>query len=153
MLVAVSLLVAVSANQDNDEATESRPISISEDVYSEEEEASLVEAVNNEPSSLPSNNGHSGGQNGPEVEETLTLVPVDEEGAPKKPTLRYLSAPLSDGRVSLCPLDVKYCVMNVQCWPKAASKGMLPLGICCKLQSLVGEHVLVLFKHTAHCAF
>lgn len=31
---------------------------------------------------------------------SLRLVPIDVVGAPKKPTLRYLSAPLSDGKVA-----------------------------------------------------
>lgn len=74
--------------------------SISEDVYNDEDSR-----AQEEPGSLPSSEiltrsgGHSD-QRIREDDETLTLVPVDNDGAPKKPTLRYLSAPLSDGRVS-----------------------------------------------------
>lgn len=45
-----------------------------------------------------------------EINEPITLVPADEaesltQKLGKKPTLRYLSAPLSDGRVSVCEIN------------------------------------------------
>lgn len=44
--------------------------------------------------------------NSSDINEPITLVPADEadtltQKLGKKPTLRYLSAPLSDGRVSV----------------------------------------------------